>query len=162
MAYVAYILVIIVIVSLCLFLLPEKDRGPSFDKKARKTDSANKPNRSVHTPNRETPIVPTPWGWPGHATAKNPAIPTTREAHRTSESLPRFVDSLLSGKQTVENNEYLLKKHASLKALLEDRYGRVLPLPETNKENGRPPLVRHPSTTVGMKKLQELKTPWGW
>jgi hypothetical protein len=162
MEYVPYILIILGIAVLCLFLMPEKDPSQSLEKKTTKTDTTAEPNRAVHARMRETHSVPTPWGWPGHSTDKNPAITDTREVHNTSETMIRFVNRLLSEKQTVENDDYMLKKAASLKALLEDRYGRVLTTPETNKLEGKRPLVRRPLTTVGMKKLHEVKTPWGW
>ena len=162
MEYVLYILMILGVVVLCLFLMPEKDSSQSLEKETTKTDTSAEPDHATLARMSETHSVPTPWGWPGHTTDKNPAIPNTREVHHTSETMLRFVDRLLSEKQTVENDDYLLKKAASLKALLEDRYGRVLTTPETNKLEGKRPLVRHPITTANMKKLHEVKTPWGW
>jgi hypothetical protein len=162
MEYFAYILIILVIAGLCLFLMPKKGSGRSFAKKTIRVDTTTGANHAVLANNREMGNVPRPWGWPGHSADKNPAVQGTREVHYTLESLRRLVDRLLREKQTVENKDYELKKDAALKALLEDRYGRGLTTPETTRQKAKPPLDRRPGTVVGMKKLQEVKTPRGW
>lgn len=61
--------------------------------------------------------VQTPWGWPKH------------HAHgrlEMSESLHHFADRLLQQKTRSDSNDYLRRKNECIRALLEDRYGRVI------------------------------------
>ena len=156
MEYITYILIILGIIAVCFILLPERVQDNSLGKRAPKSDiSAETPTVDVVASNNMR-SVPVPWGWPGHAehtTDKSHASLNASEVHGVSESLHRFADRLLSEKQTVENGEYVLKKDASIKALLEDRYGRV-------RKKTRPSPVRaKPPVKEG---LREIKTPWGW
>jgi len=96
--------------------------------------------------------IPTPWGWPGHEDNVEShhksgfrTDSTAREPHSVSESLHRWVDRLVSEKQNVENQEYVLKKDASVRALLEDRYGRASRMSEINYKKTRAPLLRDPN-----------------
>jgi hypothetical protein len=173
MEYVTYILVILGIMAVCLFLIrgsgqslfgeddsrvlgKSSDRSP--EKATAKRSVVSNSARTAPVLKKETISVPTPWGWPGHGkhvNAKSHALPNTEEVHDVSESLHRFVDRLISEKQTVESRDYLLKKDASLRALLEDRYGRVVRKRETENRSVKAPVLK-PSEPL------DVKTPWGW
>ena len=73
-----------------------------------------------------------------------------------------MIDHLLSEKQTVENQEYLLKKDASLRALLEDRYGRARVAPDAGQRKLKIPLLPEAGKPLNMNTLRTMKTPWGW
>jgi len=165
MEYATYILVIVGIMALCFVLWPEKAREHTLKKSTHKSGTAADTPRADTALNREMLNVPIPWGWPGHeehAIANGDASFTVQEVHGVSESLHRFADRLLSEKQTKENREYQLKKEDSLRALLEDRYGRAYKTPQANKQNTQSPNVRDPGKRLVMEPLHEVKTPWGW
>ena len=165
MEYVTYILIITGIMALCFVLWPEKAREHTLK---RSTHKSGTPAGTAHADtalNRETLNVPIPWGWPGHeehATDNSHATFAAQEVHGVSESLHRFADHLLSEKQTKESREYQLKKEDSLRALLEDRYGRAYRAPQANNKNMQSPNLRNPGKPLVMESLQEVKTPWGW
>ena len=165
MEYVTYILIIIGIMALSFVLWPEKAREHTLKKSTQKNGTPAETPRADTALNRESLHVPIPWGWPGHeehATDNSHATFTAQEVHGVSESLHRFADRLLSEKQTKESREYQLKKEDSLRALLEDRYGRAYKKPQANKQNTQSPNVRNPGKPLVMESLHEVKTPWGW
>jgi len=180
MEYVTYILIILGIMALCLYLLrdsgrilviakepslSEKIRAHSIEKKATKNTTDTETSRVSPTLNGEALSVPTPWGWPGHlehATVKNRNPLNAQEVHGVSESLHRFVDHLISEKQTVEDQNYLLKKDASIRALIEDRYGRAYTAAAARHRKVGDSPIRNPDEILKMEPLRDLKTPWGW
>jgi hypothetical protein len=165
MEYITYILIIFGVMALCFVLLPEKARDYKLKKQTLKNATPLETSRVDVALNREMQNVPIPWGWPGHderATENGHASPNAREVQGVSESLHRFADRLLSEKQTKESREYLLKKDASLRALLEDRYGRAYLTSQANNRNTQATLSRDPGKPLIMEPLHEVKTPWGW
>ena len=180
MEYLTYILIILAI--LCLFVVALRNTGQSLiepdevkllnkvrarpvGKQTTTSSTATEPALAVRELKRETHTVPTPWGWPGYderTTARNFALANAEQVHGVSDSLHRLIDHLLSEKQTVENQEYLLKKDASLRALLEDRYGRARVAPDTGRRKLKIPLLPEPGVPLNMDTLSNMKTPWGW
>jgi hypothetical protein len=73
--------------------------------------------------------VPTPWGWP--QSHKN-------DQYRLSKSLHDFADKLVHRKTVIDNDDYLRRRDVCIKALLEDRYGRVFDQPGM-REGGHQP-----------------------
>jgi hypothetical protein len=180
MEYITYILFILGIVATCLIWLrssapplirtvepkiSEKVSTGSPEKQTTMSSTATETTRVDVALNGKMPNVLTPWGWPGHnerVSDSNPATRNAQEVHGVSESLHRLVGHLLSEKQTVEDREYLLKKDASLRALLEDRYGRASVAPDAGYQELKAPLFPEPSEPLKMEILREIKTPWGW
>jgi hypothetical protein len=145
MEYITYILIIFGGMALCFVLLQEKARDHKLKKQTTKSTTPNETTRVDVALNREMLNVPIPWGWPGHdehVTENGHAALNAREVQGVSESLHRFADRLLSAKQTIESREYLLKKDASLRALLEDRYGRAYLTSQANNRNTQATLSR--------------------
>jgi hypothetical protein len=178
--YLTYILIILVI--LCLFVvalrntgqslfevdevkLMKKVRGRPVGKQTTTGSAETEPALAVRALNKETIAVPTPWGWPGYderSTAKGLALANENQVNGVSDSLHRLIDHLLREKQTVENQEYLLKKDASLRALFEDRYGRARVAPDAGRRKLKIPLLPEPGKPLNMNTLRTMKTPWGW
>jgi hypothetical protein len=162
--YLYYILVTLAIMAFCLYLMGVRDfSGLGKDQaaldervmKRRGSEQSNSPRdervseREGMILNRGVKNVPTPWGWPGHddSTENGHAVhsvktPKTPETHVVSDSLHRWVDRLVSEKQTVDDQEYVLKREASVRALLEDRYGRTLRKSVNPDRNTRPSQFR--------------------
>ena len=165
MEYIIYILIVFGIIGLCFVLLPERAREHTLKKQTAKISTPIEATRVDVALNREMLNVPIPWGWPGHdehAIDKSHASLNAHEVHGVSESLHRFADRLLSEKQTIESREYLLKKDVSLRALLEDRYGRAYRASGNNNQAAKTPLLHDPGKPLVMEPLREVKTPWGW
>jgi len=165
MEYITYILIISGIMALCFVLLPEKAIEHTLKKPTPKTDTAIETPRVEVALDREMLNVPIPWGWPGHdehVTANHHAVLNAQEVHGVSESLHRFADRLLREKQTIESRDYLHRKDVSLRALLEDRYGRAYRTPRAKNRNVQAPISRNPGKPLVMEPLREVKTPWGW
>ena len=161
MEYLIYILIICGILGLCFLLFRNGAQAP-MDPGLKKRRMAGQIGgvASESPPVQKFPVepaanVPTPWGWPG-----NDPMAHSHDEHGMSESLHRFVDHLLSEKQTIENREYLLKRDENLRLLVEDRYG-VSSLRAnrggagSNSDAGLP--IR-----FDRKPLREVRTPWGW
>jgi hypothetical protein len=85
--------------------------------------------------------VPTPWGWPQYD--DNGDIKSGERDFSTS--LHRLADKLIHEKKTVQDQEYLDKRNASMRALLEDRYGRSSRMTEMKYRNVRAPVLRDPN-----------------
>jgi hypothetical protein len=159
MEYVSYILVTLGILLGCLFLMRfparpiQKRRSlariPKIEKEARqKMNGMDTGLRSDPVLQRELMHVPTPWGWPGHrgpASFKSQASADAQEVHGVSESINQFVERLFSEKRTVDSQEYLLRKDASLRTLIEDRYGRASTMKAIPYRQVKPPRLRDPS-----------------
>ena len=90
---------------------------------------------------RELSRVRTPWGWPQYD--EDGDIKSGEGDF--SASLHRLADRLIHEKKTVQNQEYLDKRNASMRALLEDRYGRSSRMPKIKYRNVRAPLLRDPN-----------------
>lgn len=140
--YINYILIILAILLSCFLMVrvPEQPRRrPTRANELTRPGQVNRGSTRVGTANnkpeaaqpklqRQSLEVPTPWGWPGHhgpAPARKVTSLNAQEVHGVSESLHHFVDRLFQEKHTVEDREYLLRKNASLRALVEDRYGKA-------------------------------------
>ena len=165
MEYINYILIILGIMSICLLMLRRTGRelrgsdktvaGRHSSKPSKPTDkSSGKPEfpaTAVH--------IPTPWGWPG-----NDPVAGTGEHHDVSVSLHRFVDHLLSEKQTTESRAYLLKRNESLRAMIEDRYGRSTQGRKSGDSIEQSASAGAGSTSrpVPHGSLAEIRKPWGW
>ena len=165
MEYITYILIIFGLMAVCFLLLAEKARVHKLKKPTSKITTPVEASGEDIALNREVLNVPIPWGWPGHDdqfTANSHASLSAQEVHGVSESLYRFADRLISEKQTIESREYLLKKDASLRALLEDRYGRAYRAPQDINRNVPAPFLHDPGKPLVMEPLREVKTPWGW
>ena len=89
---------------------------------------------------REMKSVPTPWGWPQHGNAHHEI-----DHVEFSYSLRRFAGKLVHSKMSKDDKRYRDKRDASLRALLEDRYGRASRMTEIPYESVKAPLLRDPS-----------------
>lgn len=185
MDYIYYILFILGVMALCLLLvrLPGRKRlktdKPALSERARihqaKIKHAQRSDkRQVQHDHevlkRELAKVPTPWGWPGHHEAV-PHVDTLRfieaeEVRGFSESLHRFVDHLLREKHTVDSQEFRSKRDASLRAMVEDRYGHPVDMRELYYRKVQPPLLRDPAApydqmdNFGSGKITSIKDSW--
>ena len=90
---------------------------------------------------RELSRIPTPWGWPQYD--EDGDIKSGEGDFSTS--LHRLADSLIHEKKTVQDQAYVDKRNASMRALLEDRYGRSSRMAEIKYRNVRAPLIRDPN-----------------
>jgi hypothetical protein len=160
MEYVTYVLIILGIMVLCVMLFWRKDfiaggRRQSADMPADVDTPAKVYARSDSRLN-----VPTPWGWPG-----NDSVARSTEDRSVSESLHRFVDHLISEKQTVEDREYLLKKDENIRLLMEDRYGssRVGKWKNGDMRSGKAVSNESPDRVDRSRgSLHDVRKPWGW
>jgi len=163
MEYVNYILIILLIMAVCVFIvrlpgqyrlkgdqlaLAEKTRNRKVNKIESGVTSKEESEHKHLVLERELSKVPTPWGWPGHHDSRghqpHPSL-DAEEVHGVSESLHRFIDRLVSEKETVESREYLLRKDESLRALVEDRYGRASRMKQVKYQKVKAPRLRDPS-----------------
>ena len=193
MEYVTYILIIFTI-SLVFFALLRRSSESEVNRKpggAQADRAGQKEAEQLKFQAATRTRVPTPWGWPGHhdklPEKEASALPDEMGAASTSgvsDSLQRWVDRLVSEKRTVEDQEYMRKKDASLRALLEDRYGNASRIrvngkpagraPNASPEgNGEPGAERLRANGYGGEKavpnepgkrsrIRDVKTPWGW
>jgi len=156
MEYISYILVIIGILALVLFWVfssgqiqlskKRPNRKQAVPVLAKQEQSKPKQFKASHSLN-----IPTPWGWPGHdgvPVRKNGSSLNANNGHGGQDSLHRFVDLMMNEKQTVENRDYLLKKDASMRALLEDRYGKSGKPALIKYHKVKAPLLRDPSEPI--------------
>ena len=90
---------------------------------------------------RELSRIPTPWGWPQYD--EDGDIKSGEGDFSTS--LHRLADRLIHEKKTVQDQAYVDKRNASMRALLEDRYGRSSRMAEIKYRNVRAPLLRDPN-----------------
>jgi hypothetical protein len=87
--------------------------------------------------------VPTPWGWPG-SDLRQGGLRDSHYGNGSSGSRPSWINQLVSEKRTVDDSAYQLRKQASLRALLEDRFGRPPRPGEMEYRKVKPPLLRDP------------------
>lgn len=90
---------------------------------------------------RQLQTVRTPWGWPQHGQSSKQKTTHAEMSH----SLRGLADKLLNPKKTKEDQDYLEKRNASIRALLEDRYGRASRMKEMPYQKVKAPLLRDPS-----------------
>jgi hypothetical protein len=154
MEYVNYILITLGVMVLCVMVFWRKDL---FARSHAPTEEAS---REVEISSDDRLNVPTPWGWPGNDSAMKLA-----EERTVSESLHRFVDHLISEKQTVEDQEYVLRKRENLRLLIEDRYGSS----RTGKQANGDARKGKPETggssiiaDLSRGSLHDVRKPWGW
>lgn len=97
---------------------------------------------------RELKQVPTPWGWPGsdlHGSSKPDLADHLHGEVAHPGTVRRWLDHLVVEKRTVQDEDFLQRREASLKALLEDRYGRTIKPSEMAYREVKPPRLRDPS-----------------
>ena len=143
MEYVSYILITMVTLVVCFLLMRppampfKKESRATLAQKPAAADPALEAEKAKQIFQRKLQRVPTPWGWPGHndSVANRGQWPlNAEEVHGVSESLHQFLERLFSEKHTVDDREYLLRRNANLRSLVEDRYGRASTL---KKQPGR-------------------------
>jgi hypothetical protein len=155
MEYISYILITLGIIVVCLLLmrppaLPEQNlyHSTKYFRTGTESNHQDELSSSGLILKRELLNVPTPWGWPGHRGSVSSHRYTSlnaQEDHGVSESLYHFVDRLFSEKHTVDSQEYLMKKQACLRAMVEDRFGRACTMKEIKYRSVQPPRLRDPS-----------------
>jgi hypothetical protein len=190
--YLTYILIIFTICLVLFALLRPSLKSVVPDKPVDAPIDSRKPGDSKNRNLRasERLAAPTPWGWPGHhdhSPEKRAAPPYlesgTRPPQAVSGSLQRWVERLVSEKRTVEDQEYMLKKDASLRALLEDRYGQASKIringsgrsadkaaavngesrsTATGTNGHLPEETNLAAENAGRGPIRDIKTPWGW
>jgi hypothetical protein len=114
-----------------------------------------------HPGRRTNGTVPTPWGWPVH-----------ERDHRVDVSgqLHDFAEKLFAKKETVDSNDYMDKKNASVKALIEDRYGRASGSNMEGSKSGKPksqeiekdPWHQRRQHAAPRSRKAPATKPWGW
>ena len=163
MEYVTYILIILGVMALCLVVFGRKGdfvsakSGRPFLAGSKQPGSVDAQARGKSTPENRL-NVPTPWGWPG-----NGSVVKAAEDHDLSETLHRFVDHLITEKQTVEDREYLFKRDESLRLLIEDRYGKSVGGGSSSAQTKKNAPGSGGITIIAeQRKLKEIRTPWGW
>ena len=158
MEYVYYMLFFLGLIALIIFLVSQPGRSRlandhmalAEDARKRKLKQQAKEvaeNRKSAPGRRSNPVVqrelarvPTPWGWPQYGDDK-----TRNDMDRNfSNSLHYFADRLVNEKKTVQDQQYMEKRNASMRALLEDRYGRASRMPEIPYRKVKAPLLRDP------------------
>ena len=151
MEYLYYLLAIVAVLGVCLVLF-RVPRDPATEGRAEQRARADAAVKDEAGPSpalqRDLKNVPTPWGWPGSdmRSALSPARPHNGSAGSDSAAgLQSWIDRLVAEKRTVDDSEYLLRKDASLRALLEDRFGRSVRPGEIPYRKVRPPMLRDPS-----------------
>lgn len=124
MEYGLYLAIVLVCVAACSVKIWQLGAA----KRAEKALSAEDANRPV-APSKaqlghrsEHQSVPTPWGWPGNVHAAGNGNVHVFESDADHGALHRWVDHLVSEKQTVDDAAYQKKREASMRALLEDRF----------------------------------------
>jgi len=161
--YLYYVLVVLALLAGCLFALkiagrrrlsgrPEvlAERAQRRHQRERRKAGAQRHDLAHRHAvlERERKHVPTPWGWPGsdfHGTGRAPQGSDGSFEIVRQSALSRWLDHLVAEKRTVQDAEYARKRDASLRALLEDRYGRSAKATEMAYRKVKPPLLRDPS-----------------
>jgi len=96
---------------------------------------------------RQLKNVPTPWGWPGSASRSAPADANkslSPGVQASSGLFQRWIDQLVAEKRTVDDGDYLESRHAALRSMIEDRFGRTPQPQEMAYQNVRPPRLMDP------------------
>lgn len=163
MEYLYYVLLVLALLGGCVYALmipgrrrlanrPDQlaDRANRRREKQQQKANAKRPDLAHRHAvlERERRHVPTPWGWPGsdlHGSER-----AAKESDGSPEivhpgALRRWVDHLIAEKRTVNDQSYVQRREASLRALLEDRYGRTVKPTEMTYRKVKPPMLRDPS-----------------
>jgi hypothetical protein len=158
--YLYYLLLILALLAGCLFALKIpgrnrlKGRPEELAERAYRRRQRDQNNASVRAAElahrhavleRELKQVPTPWGWPGSDLNAGSGQDQGAGESTGHRPLQRWVDRLVNEKKTVQDDAYNQRREASLRALLEDRYGRAIKPSETTYRKVKPPLLRDPS-----------------
>ncbi|MGD8930163.1 MAG: hypothetical protein PVI22_14405 [Lysobacterales bacterium] len=158
MEYVYYVLFICAIMAASLYLLRltgmrrlksdqvelaerARRRKARLKQQSAKTEAHEDRKFRHRVLSRDLSKVPVPWGWPGHQGG---------HVHLDGEdsvgaSLHRWVDQLVREKRTIDDQEFVSRKAASLRALMEDRYGRASTMEQMSYKKVKAPLLRDPS-----------------
>ena len=169
MEYITYILIMIGVIAVCLALVHFSDRTQTrLDAPTRSKlvpDKKPPANESVVLKNK-TLVIPTPWGWPGHDGQTEQSSHVARHhppgVRGVSGTLARFSDRLFHEKRTVENSEYVLRKDASLRAMIEDRHSPASKVGRTEQREEVSESGQKADLVVEWEPLKYVKTPWGW
>lgn len=197
MEYGIYLAIVMALVAMCVIEI----RRVSAASRAARMGSQPKCEAEVMSPEnarehlqRDIRGIPTPWGWPGSEHA--PAGHHGYDGHKTdpgnsSGALHRWVDHLISEKQTTDDREYQRRREASMRALLEDRFhnsdhANVVTVTaaaqpgSVERKNGfssgrlekidaklhtHAPVGRAEDKTGGrivFATVADVRTPWGW
>jgi hypothetical protein len=155
--YFYYFIVILALLALCLYLiripgqvrltrkpvdLADRARKQRLQEKTIAHQESQVPPHHQRIIQRELRKVSTPWGWPG-SDVRPGSLRGSQNG--SSGSLRTWIDQLTSEKRTVDDSEYRLRKEASLRALLEDRFGRPARPGEVAYARVKPPQLRDPS-----------------
>lgn len=164
MEYVIYLAAILVPLGLCIYKLTTLGRAEPVGRARRiisSEDETPEQAGNVKAPvslrqaeevlQRERLKVPTPWGWPGNPNTHETYYAQDHPARHASVSaegsatLHRWVDHLVSSKQTTDNQEYLRRRDYSMRALLEDRFVSPGKMTEIEYQKTKPLRLRDPS-----------------
>ena len=164
MEYIVYLAAILVPLGLCCYKVAGLRKAATAGKARRGTgplvetpDNADQEGapgplqQSAKVRQRELLKVPTPWGWPGNPNTyqthyvHSQAAGHTTDAGEGSATLHRWVDHLVSSKQTTDNLEYRHRRESSMRALLEDRFVSPKKMTKIEYQKTSPPLLRDPS-----------------
>ena len=172
MEYINYILIMLGIIAVCLALVHFSGRTYTrleIHRHSRVVRDTTPPANELVVLKSKTLVIPTPWGWPGHdgqaeqsshGSAHHP--PGVKEVEGVSGSLSRFTDRLFKEKRTVENSEYLLRKDASLRAMIEDRYSPASKAHSSRHRKAASESWQDMDQQFEWRTLKDVKTPWGW
>lgn len=100
----------------------------------------------------------TPWGWPGGMTAHS-GEGAAADDRGIGDRLGDWVGAIVQQKRTVDDEDYRVRTHESLRALVEDRYARPSTA-RTNPRRGRDGAAR--PGLPGVQRTDPVRTPWGW
>lgn len=160
MEYVYYVLVILALLAIGLYLVRRPGEASlnhghadlAERARRRRTKAANAEldraaaSRRQQVLGRELRKVPTPWGWPGSEVRfGNGLNGAAGGPSGAGTQLQQWIDRLVSEKRTVDDGAYLLRRDASLRAMIEDRFGRANRPTEMAYQPVRTPLLRDPS-----------------
>ena len=158
MEYVYYVLFIFAVMAVSLYLLRltgmrrlkaeqvelaerARRRKARLKQKSAKADAREDQKFRHRVLSRDLSKVPVPWGWPGH---QGGHVDLNGE-DSVGASLHRWVDHLVREKRTVDDQDFVSRKSASLRALMEDRYGRASTMEQMSYQKVKAPLLRDPS-----------------
>jgi hypothetical protein len=161
--YVYYALFILAPLAICLYMIRrpgevrlnsgQSDLAELARRRRKSTETADR-NTSASTRrqrvlNRELRNIPTPWGWPGSEVRVGNGLSGSGNGQSMNGMvgpLQQWLDRLISEKRTIDDGEYLSRRDASLRAMIEDRFGRSANRStEMVYQPVRAPLLRDPS-----------------
>lgn len=162
MDYIQYVTTVVVLLGAVLLAIRLAGKRHAHDRQMKLADRARKRRarqarsaqarpgigpRQKAVLQRQLKNVPTPWGWPGSITR-----PAAAEGHPmrspgiqlASGGLQRWIDQLMAEKRTVDDREYLESRHAALRSMIEDRFGRSPQPQEMAYRKVKPPRLMDP------------------